>query len=88
MLFDGVAKSVWNKFGMFGIQMLIPTRKHTPKTVLGIDWGSKFEGYSVICGNINNFNVMWLLPDKKNLVRKLKERRTLRRTRRSRNCRR
>lgn len=88
MLLGGVAKVVWNKFGEFGIRMLIPTRKHTPKTVLGIDNGTKFEGYSVIVGNDNSFNVMWLLPDKKGLVRKLKERRTLRRARRQRNCRR
>jgi len=88
MLLGGVAKVVWNKFGEFGVQMLIGTRKHIPKTILGMDWGTKFEGYSVIVGNDNSFNVMWLLPDKKVLVRKLKERRELRRARRFRNCRR
>lgn len=88
MIFGGVARIIWNKFGNFGVQMLIPTRKHTPKTVMGMDWGSKFEGYSVIVDNDNSFNVMWLLPDKKKLVRKLKERSQLRRARRFRNCRR
>ncbi len=88
MLLGGVARVVWNKFGQFGVQMLVDTRKHTPKSVLGMDWGTKFEGYSVIIGNNNSFNVMWLLPDKKVLVRKLKERRELRRARRFRNCRR
>jgi hypothetical protein len=83
-----VAKPVWNKFGQFGIQMLVETRKETPKTALCIDNGTKFEGYSVVCENENNLNVMWKLPDKKKIVRKLKERRILRRTRRYRNCRR
>ncbi len=82
------AKPEWNKFGEFGIQLLIPTRKHTPKTILGIDNGTKFEGYSIVSEKENNVNVMWLLPDKKVLVRKLKERRILRRARRQRNCRR
>jgi hypothetical protein len=83
-----VAKPVWNKFGQFGVQMLVDTRKETPNTALGIDNGTKFEGYSVVCGTENNFNAMWKLPDKKKIVRKLKERRQLRRARRYRNCRR
>ena len=85
---DGVAKPVWNKFGQFGIQMLVETRKETPKTALCIDNGTRFEGYSVVCDKENSINVMWKLPDKKNIVRKLKERRQLRRARRYRNCRR
>ena len=28
------AKPVWNKFSQFGIQMLVDTRKETPKTIL------------------------------------------------------
>ncbi|MEK6935964.1 MAG: RRXRR domain-containing protein [Nanoarchaeota archaeon] len=88
MLFGGVAKVVWNKFGNFGIQMLIPTREETPKTILGIDNGTKFEGYSLIVGKENQLNVMWLLPNKKTIVNKLKLRRILRKARRQRNCRR
>lgn len=88
MLFGGVAKVVWNKFGEFGIQMLIPTREEVPKTVLGIDNGTKFEGYSLIVGNENQLNIMWLLPNKKTIINKLEERRNLRRARRWRNCRR
>ena len=88
LICGGVAKVVWNKFGEFGIQMLIPTREFSPKTVLGIDNGTKFEGYSLIVGSENKLNVMWLLPDKKNLVKKLEERKNLRRARRWRNCRR
>jgi len=88
MLFGGVAKVVWNKFGEFGIQMLIPTREEIPKTVLGIDNGTKFEGYSLIVGKENQLNIMWLLPNKKTIVSKLEQRRQLRRARRWRNCRR
>ena len=82
------AKPVWNKFGRFGIQMLVETRTETPKTVLGVDFGTKFEGYAITTGKENNLSAMWLLPDKKKIVKKLKERSQLRRARRSRNCRR
>ena len=82
------AEPVWNKFGEFGIQLLVDTRKETPKTVLGCDFGTKFEGYSVLSGTENILNVMWKLPDKGKLVKKLEERRMLRRARRFRNCRR
>jgi hypothetical protein len=82
------AKPVWNKFSQFGIQMLVDTRKEVPKTVLGVDLGTKFEGYSVVTGKENNLSVMWKLPDKKKLIRKLEERRILRRTRRQQKCRR
>ena len=82
------AKPIWNKFSQFGIQMLVETRKETPKTVLGCDFGTKFEGYSLVSGKENILNVMWKLPDKKKLATKLKERKILRRARRWRNCRR
>jgi len=82
------AKPVWNKFSQFGIQMLVDTRKETPKTALGVDFGTKFEGYAVVTGKENNLAVMWKLPDKKKLVKKLEERKALRKARRQRNCRR
>jgi hypothetical protein len=88
LLEGNVAKPVWNKFGQMGIQMLVDTRKEKPKTVLGIDFGTKFEGYSIVTGNENNLSVMWKLPDKKKIVAKLEERKILRRARRHRNCRR
>lgn len=88
LLIGCVAKVVWNKFGLFGIQMLVNTRKEVPKTVLGIDNGTKFEGYSLICDKENLVNVMWLLPDKKTISNKLEERKNLRKARRFRNCRR
>ena len=83
-----VAKKAWSKFGTFGIQMLVTTREETSSTSLGIDHGTKFEGYAVVCGNENNLAVKWDLPDKKQVVRKLEERRGLRRARRFRKCRR
>jgi hypothetical protein len=83
-----VAKTVWNKFGQFGIKMLVKTAEHKPRTALGVDFGTKYEGYAVATGKENNLSVMWKLPDKKKIVRKLEERRTLRRARRHRNCRR
>lgn len=82
------AKPVWNKFGMFGIQMLVETGKETPKTVLGVDFGTKFEGYAVVTGKENNLSAMWKLPDKEKIVKKLDERRQMRRARRWRTCRR
>lgn len=82
------AEPIWNKFGKFGIKMLKETKNETSEIILGIDNGTKFEGYSIICDNTNNFNIMLKLPDKKKLVKKLDERRRMRRARRQRNCRR
>jgi len=83
-----VAKKIWSKFGTFGIQMLAETRKEKPACAIGIDHGTKFEGYSIVCGTENNLNIKLDLPDKKKIVRKLEERRGLRRTRRQQKCRR
>jgi len=88
LLKDDQAKPVWNKFGRFGIQMLFEVGNKTPKTVLGVDFGTKFEGYAVVTGKENNLSVMWKLPNKKKLVKKLTERRIMRRARRQRTCRR
>src|SRR5215469_10872399 len=88
LLCAGVARKRWSKFGTFGIQLLTETRTCTPDTALGVDNGSKFEGYSVVVGDENPLNIKLDLPDKKGLVRKLEERRRLRRARRHRNCRR
>jgi hypothetical protein len=88
MLEGGVAEPIWNKFSQFGIRMLVETRRETPKTVLGCDFGTKFEGYILVTGKENNLAVMWKLPDKKKIVNKLKERKYLRRARRWRTCRR
>ena len=88
LLKAGVVKKKWSKFGTFGIQMLVETRTETPETTLGVDNGTKFEGYAVVCGTENVLAVKQDLPDKKKIVRKMEERSTLRRARRNRKCRR
>src|SRR5256885_1208653 len=87
LLRAGVAKKAWSKFGTFGIQMNVPTRTQTPDTSLGVDQGTKFEGYAVVCGNENSLSLKLDLPDKSKIVKKLEERRQLRRARRFRKCR-
>jgi hypothetical protein len=88
LLEGGVAKKIWSKFGTFGIQMLQETRKETPVTGLGVDQGTKFEGYSVVVDKENNLNVKLDLPDKKQIRKKLEQRKIFRRARRFRKCRR
>lgn len=88
LLEGNVAKPVWSKFGTFGIQMFVETRRETPQTTVGVDNGTKFEGYAVVCGEENSLAIKLDLPNKKNVVRKLGERRGLRRNRRRRKCRR
>lgn len=89
LLRDAQAEKAWSRFGTFGIRMLVDTRREIPEEVsLGIDHGTKFEGYAVVCGDENVLAVKLDLPDKKKIVRKLEERRALRRARRFRNCRR
>lgn len=88
LLESGQARKRWSKFGTFGIQMVVETRRDTPATSLGIDHGTKFEGYSVVVGDENVLNVKLDLPSKKKIKDKLEERRSLRRARRHRNCRR
>jgi hypothetical protein len=88
LLRAGVARKRWSKFGGFGIQLRAPTRSEMPLTALGVDHGTKYEGYAVVCGEENLLAVKLDLPDKKKVVRKLTERRVLRRARRFRKCRR
>lgn len=80
----GQAKSIWSKFNTFGIQMSVPTGNRTPKTTLGCDPGSKFDGYSIVVGQENNLSIKIDLPAKKKIVDKLEERRQARTTRRGR----
>jgi hypothetical protein len=85
---DGQAEKAWNKFGVFGIRMLVAVGNTTPQTTLTVDNGTKYEGYTVVCGTENNQAVNLNLPDKKKIVRKLEGRRQMRRARRQRNTRR
>lgn len=88
LLKAGVAKPTWSKFSTFGIQMCVETRTETPEGALGVDGGTKFEGYSVVVGTENPLNVKLDLPDKKKIVKKVEERSDVRRARRFRTCRR
>jgi hypothetical protein len=88
LLAGGVAIKVWSRFGTFGIRLLVATRGETPRVALGVDHGTKFEGYSVVADQENTLNVKLDLPDKEKVVKKLEQRRTLRRARRFRKCRR
>ena len=88
LLVSGQAQKVWSKFHTFGIQMRVTTRHETQSCAMGMDVGTKFEGYSIVCDKENSLNVKLNLPNKKKIVAKLDEKRQLRRERRSRNCRR
>lgn len=88
LLTSGAAVKSWSKFGTFGIQLTIDSRIETPDAALGVDNGTKFEGYSVVVGVENPINVKLDLPNKKLIVKKIDERRALRQARRWRNCRR
>ena len=84
----GQAQPIWSKLGTFGIKMRVPTRHEQPRTGLGVDHGSVAEGYAVVCGTENVLAIKLDLPEKKHIVRKMTERRRLRRARRSRTTRR
>lgn len=88
LLRSKVAKPVWSKFGTFGIQMLVNTRKNIPDSSIGVDPGSKYDGYAVVVGSENNLAIKLNLPDKDKIVKKIVKRRILRRLRRYRKCRR
>lgn len=76
----GVAEKKWNKLGIFYIQMLVDTRKETPEMCIGIDPGSKFDGYAVVSEQEIQQTGMAVLPK---MVRKKNEnRRIMRRARR------
>lgn len=88
LLKTGAAKPTWSKFGTFGVRLATPSRQVTPLTTLGVDHGTKFEGYAVVAGNENVLSVKLDLPEKKKIVKKLHLRHILRRGRRFRTCRR
>ena len=74
----GVAKKKWSKLGIFYIQMLEDTRKEVPEMSLGIDPGSKFDGYAVVSKEEIQQTGMSILP------KMVKKKRGMRRLRRSR----
>lgn len=83
LLKGGVAKKKWNKLGIFYIQLLVDTRKETPKMCIGLDTGSKFDGYAVVSKREVQQTGMAILP--KLVCKKLEGRRIMRHLRRYRN---
>lgn len=86
LLRDRKAVKKWSKLGIFYIQLNFDHKSEPNKNqtvVLGLDPGSKFDGYSVTSKTIN-LTGMSELPS--GIVDALKTRRTIRRARRYRNC--
>lgn len=94
LLDSGKARPYWSKLGIFCIILQYEVKTETvQQMVCGIDPGSKFEGWSVVSKNGTIINGMFEVPvvgKGKNSVHfvrpKLKERSTMRRARRHRNC--
>jgi len=85
---DGKAVGKWSKLGSFYIQLTFDPKSELnkdQKVIVGIDPGSKFDGYSVSSKTVN-LTGMSELPS--GIADKLESRRTMRRARRFRNTRR
>ena len=88
LLNDGDATKKWNKLGIFYIQLNFDPKSEinrNQKIIIGIDPGSKYDGYA-ITSKVVNMTGMTELPT--GISKKLETRRTMRRARRFRNCRR
>jgi len=84
---NGQARYSWNKLGLFFIKLnYVPREVAIQPLVLGIDPGSRFEGYSVSGTEDNLANLM--VETKTWIKKAVKVRREMRRTRRFRNTRR
>jgi len=88
LLRDGKATKHWSKLGVFYIKLNFNPESvlnQNQKMVLGLDSGSKFDGYAVTSKTVN-ITGMSELPT--GIADKLEIKRTMRRARRFRNCRR
>jgi RRXRR protein len=86
LLRGGKAIKGWSKLGLFYIQLCFDPESEPNKNqtvVLGLDPGSKFDGYTVTSKTVN-VTGMSELPS--GIAEKLETRRTMRRARRFRNC--
>ena len=84
----GQAKGFFNKLDQYCIRMLVETRTGGLDAKVGVDPGAKYDGVAVVCGNENVIAIKLDLPNKDKIVRKMTERKQLRRARRFRTCRR
>jgi hypothetical protein len=86
LLDNGKAVGAWNKLGIFYIRLKTEKEPKNQPLVVGIDPGSKFEGFSVVGTKDTVVNIMSEAPD---WVKKAVERRRdMRKARRFRNTRR
>lgn len=80
------AKAKWNKLGLFYIQLTYVVTPDNQPLVVGVDPGSKFEGYSVVGTQETVLNLMAEAPS--HVKDAVEVKRNLRRARRFRKCRR
>src|SRR6202162_2048118 len=83
---SGKAKPKWNNLGVFYAQLTYEQDPENQKLVVGIDPGSKFEGFSVVGTKDTVTNLMVEAPD--HVKEAVGTRRTMRRARRHRKWRR
>jgi len=83
---QGKAKPKRNKFGLFYVQLCYQQEPNNQLLVVGVDPGSKFEGYSVVGTKETVLNLMVEAPD--HVKQAVETRRAMRRTRRLRKWRR
>lgn len=86
LLSQGRAKAYHNKLGIFCIILKEEIEPDNQQIALGIDPGSHYEGYSVVGTQDTVLNGMAEAP--RHVKDAVEQRRTMRRTRRGRNCRR
>jgi len=83
---SGKARPKWNKLGLFSVQLCYEQEPDNQLLVVGIDPGSKFEGFSVVGAKDTVVNLMVEAPD--HVQDAVETRRTMRRARRFRKWRR
>jgi hypothetical protein len=86
LLKRGKAQPTWNKLGLFCVQLTYEQEPNNQELVVGVDPGSKFEGFSVVGTNDTVLSLMSEAPD--HVKRAVKRRRMMRRARRFRKWRR
>ena len=83
---SGKARPKWNKLGLLTVQLCYEQEPDNQPLVVGIDPGSKFEGFSVVGNTDTVVNLMVEAPD--HVKKAVEVRRTMRRARRFRKWRR
>ncbi len=86
LLKGGKARPKWNKLGLFMVQLCYEQEPDNQPLVVGIDPGSKFEGFSVVGSQDTVLNLMVEAPE--HVKDAMEVRRTMRRARRHRTWRR